>query len=54
MKLRDAIQLANGDLDFEIVLFDRFGHRELRVDPDADSWGYEMTRGEKEIVLEFD
>lgn len=40
--------------DPEIVLYDRFGERTLKLDPEADTWDFEMTHGYNEIVLEFD
>jgi len=41
------------DGDPEVILFDRATETELRVDPDADVFDYEILRGDREIVIEF-
>jgi hypothetical protein len=61
MTINDFIQqvqhLAAQDLkggDAELVLWDRTNDRELRVNPDADVFDFELTRGDGELVIEFD
>ena len=40
--------------DPELVLYDRLGDRTMKLDADADVWDFELTRGQNEIVIEFD
>ena len=60
MKLSEFIQqaqqmAAQTDIpDPELVLYDRFGDRTMKLDADADVWDFELTRGQNEIVIEFD
>jgi len=61
MKIRDAIQImhqladaTDAGLDSELILFDRSDEREIRVDLDADKHDFEFTRGDDEVVIEFD
>lgn len=55
MKVKDLIQeLQHFNGDDEVVLFDRSDERELRVDPDAGTFEFEITRGDHEVVFEFD
>ncbi len=61
MTVRDLIEqlqrFAAQDLkggDMEVVLFDRFGDREMRIDADNDRFDFEVTRGDGQVVVEFD
>jgi len=60
MTINDAIQImqqladaCDAGLDSELVLFDRSDEREIRVDLNADVHDFEFTRGDGEIVIEF-
>jgi hypothetical protein len=53
--IQDLQRIAAADLrggDAEVVLFDRSNERELRVDPDADRFDFELLRGDG-VVIEF-
>lgn len=59
MKLTEVIRqleefAAQLGPDAEFVLFNRSADRELLLDPDADTWDFEFTRGDNEAVIEFD
>ena len=60
MKLSEFIQqaqqmAAQTDIpDPALVLYDRLGDRTMKLDADADVWDFELTRGQNEIVIEFD
>lgn len=53
--IRDMQQLASTmDADPEVILFDRFGDREMKLDPDSDTFDFQIMRGDAQIVIEFD
>lgn len=49
---RFAAQDVKGG-DMEVILFDKTAEEEYRVDPDADNFGFEVLRGEGQVVIEF-
>lgn len=52
-QLHRLATLNDAGLDSEVTLFDRADDRTIVTRPDEDVWGFEILRGENELVIEF-